>query len=86
MTEVKHPNWRRAEALVADPRFCEFLDACHAHSSGWPHNRVTATEWMREECRVESLGALGVDPLAAVALGDVEARFALWDRNEELAL
>ncbi|MDT0499691.1 MULTISPECIES: hypothetical protein [unclassified Halomonas] len=86
MTEMKHPNWLCAERLAESPRFCEFLDATSRHSSRWPHNRTTAASWLRDACQVESLGALGVDPVAAARLAEVEQRFMLWDQNEELAL
>lgn len=86
MTELKHPNWLRAERLAESTRFCEFLDATSRHSSCWPHNRTTAAAWLREACGVESLGSLGVDPVAAARLGEVEQRFALWDQNGELGI
>lgn len=84
MTEARAPRERQALALLDDERFCEWLDATAAHSSRWPHNRTTAAAWLREQLGIESLGHLAVSPGAAQALDEIERRFVLWDRNQEL--
>ena len=84
MSEAKHPYWARAEALVSESRFCEWLDATSAHPSGWPHNRNSARCWLLERCQLESLGRLAVDPHAAGVFCEIELAFAVWDRNQEL--
>lgn len=84
MTEAKHPYWARAEALIDDRRFCEWLDATSAASRGWSHNRNSARCWLLQRCQVESLEHLAVDAQAAGVFCEVELAFAIWDRNQEL--
>ncbi|NIC05243.1 hypothetical protein [Billgrantia bachuensis] len=86
MTEARAPRERQALALVEDERFCEWLDATSAHPSRWPHNRTTAAAWLREQLGVESLGHLAVSAVAAQAFDEIERRFALWDKKQELPL
>ncbi len=86
MTEANHPTEDQARALVDDVRFCEFLDACHALSSGWPHKRYSARRWLEDQCEIESLGYLATDPEAAAAFDQISRRFAAWDKNGELPL
>lgn len=74
----------RAEALLGEQRFCEWLDATQAHGSGWPHNRTTALRWLLEECEIDRVRDLGHDPEAAAAYEQIERRFAAWDQNGEL--
>lgn len=76
----------RAEALISNPRFCEWLDATAAHASGWPHNRIAAMDWLLEECGIDALSSLRVDPEAAAAYEQIERRFEAWDKNGELEL
>ncbi|MCL7938810.1 hypothetical protein M8009_00640 [Halomonas sp. ATCH28] len=84
MTEANHPMEDQARALVDDLRFCEFLDVCHALRRGWPHSRYSARRWLEEQCGIESLGHLAIDPEAAAAFAEISRRFAAWDRNGEL--
>lgn len=86
MTENRHPIEDRAQALVDDNRFCEWLDAIDALDSGWPHSHYTARRWLEDQCEVESLGSLATDPEAATAFDQIARRFALWDKNQELDL
>lgn len=74
----------RAEALLAERRFYEWLDATAAATHGWPHNRTSAMAWLLEECEIDTLRSLSVDPEAAATYEQIEARFALWDQNGEL--
>ncbi len=80
MTDIE----ARAAALTDERRFCEWLDATQAHRSGWPHNRTSALRWLLEECEIDCLRSLRVDPEAAVTYEQIERRFAAWDRNGEL--
>lgn len=86
MTEARAPRERQALALVDDERFCAWLDAIAANASRQPHNRTTAASWLREQLGVESLGHLAVSPSAAQAFDEIERRFALWDKNQELPI
>ena len=76
----------RAEALLAERRFYEWLDATAHHASMWPHNRTTAMRWLLEECEIDTLRSLAVDPEAAATYEEIERRFALWDQNGELEI
>lgn len=84
MTEASAPREHQALALVEDERFCEWLDAIAANASLWPHDRTTAAAWLREQLGIESLGHLSTSPGAAQAFDEIERRFALWDKNQEL--
>lgn len=84
MTERNHPLEDEARALVDDARFCEFLDACHALRSGWPHSCYSARRWLEQECGIESLGHLATDPEAATAFDQIARQFAAWDQSGEL--
>jgi hypothetical protein len=86
MTEARSPRERQALALLDVERFFEWLDATAAHASGWPHNATTGRAWLCEQCGIESLGQLAVSPDAARAFDETVRRFALWERNQELAL
>ena len=86
MTENRHPIEDRAQALVDDNRFCEWLDAIDALDSGWPHSHYTARCWLEDQCEVESLGRLAPAPEAAAAFDQIARRFAVWDKNQELDL
>lgn len=74
----------RAEALVEERRFCEWLDATAAMASGWPHSPVSARWWLLQECEVERLRDLAQDPAAAAAFEEISRRYVLWDQNGEL--
>ncbi|SDO29223.1 hypothetical protein SAMN04487957_10570 [Halomonas shengliensis] len=74
----------RAEALLAERRFYEWLDATAHHASMWPHNRTTAMRWLLDQCEVERLRELDEDPEAAAAFDQLASSFALWDQNGEL--
>ncbi|MGE4534673.1 hypothetical protein [Halomonas sp.] len=80
MTDIE----ARAAALTDEARFCEWLDATRALPSGWPHSRYAARQWLLQECEVDTLRSLRVDPEAAATYEQIEARFALWDQNGEL--
>lgn len=84
MSEAMHPIEMEAHDLAEDPRFCEFLDACHALDNRWPHSTSTAARWLREQCDVDTLGRISTDPAAAAAFDQIVKRFRLWERNEEL--
>ncbi|CAM3308040.1 hypothetical protein [Halomonas lysinitropha] len=88
MTEANHQLEDQAWALVDDVRFCEWLDSSisTARSNSWQHSRYTARRWLEEQCGIESLGHLATDPEAATAFDQIARAFALWDRNQELAL
>lgn len=72
--------------LLGSERFFEWLDATEAHPSGWPHNATTAREWLLQQCGVESLRHIAAAPGAAAAFDQIERRFAVWERNQELGL
>ncbi|MCE8042456.1 hypothetical protein HOP60_09850 [Halomonas daqingensis] len=86
MTEARAPRERQALALVNDERFHRWLDSrvTTSRSNSWPHNRVSATAWLLKQLGIESLGHLAVSPRAAQAFDEIERRFALWDKNQEL--
>ena len=86
MSENNHPLEDQARALADDARFCEWLNAVDALSSGWPHSHYSARRWIEQQCGVESLGRLAIDPEAATSFDQIARRFAVWDRNQELEL
>lgn len=76
----------RAEALLGEQRFCEWLDSRipTSRSNSWPHNRTTALAWLLEECEIDRVRDLDHDPEAAAAFDQLARAFALWDQNGEL--
>lgn len=88
MTEANHPDEDKALALAENPRFCDWLDSriSTARSNSWPHSSTTARRWLEQQCGIESLGYLATDRAAAERLAGIAQRFAVWDRNQELAL
>lgn len=88
MTEARAPRERRAMALVNDERFHRWLDSriTTSRGNGWLHNRTTATAWLLRQLGIESLGHLSTSPGAAQAFDELEMRFALWDKSQELPI